>query len=78
MPIYEYICRTCGHLFEQIVFSSAIPACPSCRSTELEKQPSVFAAQSVTPGPPKVRGRKGYVSERLVNPACPVNPQDID
>ncbi len=43
MPIYEYACSDCGHAFEALVRSSTVPQCPSCQSTALEKQLSVFA-----------------------------------
>jgi putative FmdB family regulatory protein len=48
MPIYEYACRTCGHEFETLVRSGAIPDCPSCHSTELDKRLSVFATAGTT------------------------------
>jgi putative FmdB family regulatory protein len=43
MPIYEYACHQCGHEFEALVRSSTVPECPSCHSTDLDKQLSVFA-----------------------------------
>ncbi len=43
MPIYEYACNKCGHEFETLVRSGAVPDCPNCRSTELAKKLSVFA-----------------------------------
>lgn len=46
MPIFEYVCAKCSHRFETLVFGSAEPECPSCRSTELEKQLSTFAVGS--------------------------------
>jgi len=56
MPIYEYACRGCGHQFETLVRSGAVPECPNCRSIELQKQLSVFAtpvasAAAPSPGP---------------------------
>lgn len=38
MPIYEYKCQKCGNEFEALVRKSDEPACPSCKSTELERQ----------------------------------------
>jgi putative FmdB family regulatory protein len=46
MPIFEYICRDCGHAFETIVSGSRQPECPSCSSGALEKQLSVFAVSA--------------------------------
>jgi len=43
MPLYEYECRGCGHRFELLVFGKERPACPSCRSEDLEKAFSTFA-----------------------------------
>jgi putative FmdB family regulatory protein len=46
MPIYEYVCRHCGHQFEKIVHPSApAPACPACHSHSLQQQFSVFAVR---------------------------------
>jgi putative FmdB family regulatory protein len=49
MPIYEYSCSKCGHEFETLVRSSAVPDCPSCHSTELRKKLSVFATAASQP-----------------------------
>jgi putative FmdB family regulatory protein len=43
MPIFEYVCRKCNHGFEALVRASTTVECPSCKSTALEKQLSVFA-----------------------------------
>ncbi len=41
MPIYEYQCPSCGHLFEQMVKMDApTPACPQCAGTEVKKRVS--------------------------------------
>lgn len=38
MPIFEYQCRACGHAFETLVLpTTPPPACPECRSHDLEK-----------------------------------------
>ncbi len=46
MPIYDYRCRGCGAEFELIVRSQDTPACPECKSVELDRQPSTFAVSS--------------------------------
>jgi len=56
MPIYEYLCSSCGHAFEALVYSSDRPHCPECNSQRLEKQLSTFAAHGdsrpeLAPGP---------------------------
>ncbi len=43
MPIYEYVCPSCGNEFEALVRSGTTPECPGCHSTKLEKKLSVFA-----------------------------------
>jgi putative FmdB family regulatory protein len=44
MPIFEYLCKDCGHTFEKIVphHDSAVD-CEHCKSVKVEKQLSVFA-----------------------------------
>jgi putative FmdB family regulatory protein len=49
MPIYEYACRSCDHRFEALIRgTSATPACPECKSTDLEKLLSLPAIKSET------------------------------
>lgn len=45
MPIYEYVCQSCGDDFEKLTsFSNtSVPACPSCHSTSVERQLSTPA-----------------------------------
>ena len=43
MPIYEYVCQTCGNEFEKIVgFSDPAPPCPACEG-EVKKKISLSA-----------------------------------
>lgn len=49
MPIFEYVCRDCGHAFETIVNGAREPQCPSCSGQALDKQLSVFAVASASP-----------------------------
>ena len=46
MPIYEYKCKTCGHLFEELVSSKEDKPTLPCRkcSNEAEKKMSTFAS----------------------------------
>ena len=48
MPLYEYECRGCGHCFEVLVRPSdtGTPACPSCKSQDLDRLLSMFAVSS--------------------------------
>jgi putative FmdB family regulatory protein len=44
MPIFEYECKKCGRLFEELVMGSPVEvACPSCGSTDLDKLISAIA-----------------------------------
>jgi putative FmdB family regulatory protein len=54
MPLFEYICKSCGEVFEQLVTAARKPVCPHCGSRKLKKQLSSFsapAAQSFAPPP---------------------------
>ena len=67
MPIFEYQCKACCHLFERLVFSSDTdaPVCPSCQCTDVEK---LMSAGAVRPnGIPT--GSGGYNA-----PACKPSP----
>lgn len=45
MPIFEYGCRRCNHVFEQIVLSATEPiSCPKCNSDAVDKLISIFSA----------------------------------
>lgn len=47
MPIYEYACKKCGKLFEELVFSAADEAgvvCPACGAPGPERCLSACAA----------------------------------
>lgn len=57
MPVYEYVCRKCGHEFEELVFGSEQPSCPQCRSALLEKKFSTFGTLADTCGFPEVGPR---------------------
>lgn len=48
MPIYEYICRSCNHEFEELARSPRdrdTMQCPACESSEVTRKLSVFAAR---------------------------------
>jgi putative FmdB family regulatory protein len=49
MPIFEFICESCGESFEELVRSSSEPSkviCPQCSSNQVKKKISLFAAQA--------------------------------
>ena len=50
MPIFEFVCGTCGDPFEELVFSSnAVDgvSCPACGGEDVTKQISTFASRVV-------------------------------
>ena len=59
MPLYEYVCRGCGHGFEELVFGDEVPACPECSAGGAERQLSVFTARS-----PRAAGRSAPAPEQ--------------
>ena len=67
MPIYEYKCRVCAHHFEFLLLPAAkdAPACPECRSADLEKLLSGFAVSTVELTTARVKtARAGYHASR--------------
>lgn len=46
MPIYEFNCSECGHVFEELVFRAAEVKeleCPKCGAAKVKQQMSTFA-----------------------------------
>lgn len=44
MPIFEYLCSSCGRVFEKfVVRRDASVECPSCPGASVEKQFSAFS-----------------------------------
>jgi putative FmdB family regulatory protein len=46
VPIFEYRCLACDSRFELLIRGSAVPVCPSCGATTLERTISMFAVSS--------------------------------
>ena len=48
MPIFEFRCKKCNHVFEEFVFSSKINfddvSCPACGEVKSEKLMSAFSS----------------------------------
>jgi len=47
MPLYEYKCSDCGHVFEELVGKSvpdSSPVCPACGSDQTGRMFSTFAS----------------------------------
>ena len=43
MPIYDYRCRSCDRVFDELVKLGETPDCPSCGGNDLEKLRSLPA-----------------------------------
>ena len=51
MPIYEYLCGTCGTEFEELVRSGKeTPNCPVCEGKDVTKKVSMVSASCDSPG----------------------------
>lgn len=49
MPIYEYDCKKCGRLFEELLSSSEDSSgvtCPACNSRRVKRRFSLFGFRS--------------------------------
>ena len=43
MPLYDFLCKSCGHEFEALVRGAEGPECPTCHGRDLERLLSTFA-----------------------------------
>ncbi|NPV79467.1 MAG: zinc ribbon domain-containing protein [Firmicutes bacterium] len=61
MPVFEFICKSCGHKFEELVLGrgEAAPKCPSCGSSDAKKQFSVFGYNGGASGSSSARSGGG-------------------
>ena len=61
MPIFEYVCRSCEHEFEELVRAAneAAPPCPRCGKRKVERRISVFAARQGQASDPATGGGCG-------------------
>jgi putative FmdB family regulatory protein len=71
MPIYDYVCRACGHEFEALTrgSSSKTPTCPECHSEDPERLLSLPRVKSETTKDLAMRAAKrrdaGQASDRV-------------
>lgn len=48
MPIFEFVCHECGHIFEELLRNSEATGeitCPKCRSMQVKRKISSFASK---------------------------------
>lgn len=53
MPIYEFICNSCGHQFEELCkinFKLEEIECPECSKKDVKKKPSLFGQKGTSSG----------------------------
>ena len=43
VPLYDFVCRSCGNRFEARASVDDLPACPACGEHAVERRPSRFA-----------------------------------
>jgi putative FmdB family regulatory protein len=47
MPLFDFRCRSCEHVFEALIRPGhATPLCPACQGVDLEKLLATFAVSS--------------------------------
>ena len=63
MPLFEYRCPTCDSRFELLIRGSAVPTCPSCGGTSLERMLSLFAVSSADT---QQKNRKSFGAQQRV------------
>jgi putative FmdB family regulatory protein len=51
MPLYEYVCESCGEACELLVRSDERPACPACGEKKLARTLSTFSAHAKSAAP---------------------------
>lgn len=59
MPIFDFVCTNCEHVFEALVRGSSTVRCPACGSDALEKQLSLPALKTES-----TRGRAMLAAKR--------------
>jgi putative FmdB family regulatory protein len=46
MPLYDFKCRACGRVFEELVRLGETPNCPACSGNDLERLVSIPAVST--------------------------------
>lgn len=71
MPVHEYICRACSRSFDELVFDSAAPPCPTCQAADVERVLSLFAVgRGQGPAPVQAAGSCGSCGDPRGPGAC--------
>jgi putative FmdB family regulatory protein len=53
VPIFEYQCQECGHIFEKLLLArngGKLPPCPRCQAVQTHQLVSRFSSPSSEPG----------------------------
>jgi len=62
MPIYEFRCKTCSHVFEELIIRSTDKeeiSCPKCGTPRVDQLMSSFACGTSSGGSPSGGGGGG-------------------
>jgi putative FmdB family regulatory protein len=72
MPLREYACDACRHLFEELVSEGERPTCPACGGQRLTRRFSSFAVATGgrTPARSDVAGSCGSCGDPRGPGAC--------
>jgi putative FmdB family regulatory protein len=75
MPVYQYVCRSCGRDFDRLVMGQTQAACPACGGDNLERRFSVFAvhAGGARQPAPQPTGACGSCGDPRGPGACSLN-----
>jgi len=66
MPLHDFRCPACDTVFELLVRSSEVPACPTCGTDKIERQTSLIApagrAKAMASAMRAAAAREGHLS----------------
>ncbi len=78
MPVYEFRCSGCGHVFETLTPTMAMPeglACPQCDGKELRRMLSSFFSHSAQQKAPASMPDACRQCGGGASPSCPYSNQ---
>ena len=70
MPIFEYICKSCNHSFEALIYGAQKAECPKCHSSRLAQKLSTFAVSAKGASAPAPSGGCGRCGDPRGPGAC--------
>ena len=74
MPLFDFVCESCQHRFEELVSSGETPSCPECEGQKVQRQLPVFAVSGGGEAPmPRGPGACGTCGDPRGPGACSTN-----